>query len=143
MVKTLRYFIYFNNDSLLLKSRILIPYDFNKMGEHNKTRNINNHSDSDTITTSHNFFFISSSFSDFFLLRKASKSSNVWVPGIMLEGRGATASSTLFMTLSRPENSSPTLPPPEISTFMLIVKVMGLRPFCGVLHLRLVCPPSL
>ena len=122
-MKTLTYFIYFNNDFLLLKSRIMIPYDFNKMSEHNKTRNIN-HSDSNTITTSHNFFFISSSFSDFFLLRKASKSSNVWVPGMMFEGRGATASSTLFITLSRPENSSPTLPPPE--TFMLIVKVMGL-----------------
>lgn len=31
LVKTRRYFIYFNNDSLLLKSRIMIPYDFNKM----------------------------------------------------------------------------------------------------------------
>ena len=67
-----------------------------------------------TNITFHSFFFNSSSFSDFFLLRKASRSSKVWVPGMMLEGRGATASRTLFMTLSSPENSSPLLPEPGI-----------------------------
>ena len=62
------------------------------------------------------FFFISSSFASFFLLRKASRSSKVWAPGMILEGlaRGEsllllfppTASITLFITVSIPLNSS-------------------------------------
>merc|ERR1719348_2068182 len=67
------------------------------------------------INENHFFFFSSSNFSDFFLFINASKSSNVWAPGIILEGGAtgeffllvlSTASSTLFITLSRPENSS-------------------------------------
>merc|ERR1719295_472580 len=40
----------------------------------------------------HFFFFISSSFASFFLFRKASRSSKVWAPGMILEGlaRGET-----------------------------------------------------
>merc|ERR1719150_682509 len=64
----------------------------------------------------HFFFFISSSFASFFLLRKASRSSKVWAPAMILEGfaRGETllllfpptASITLFITVSIPLNSS-------------------------------------
>merc|ERR1719234_1956045 len=64
----------------------------------------------------HFFFFISSSFASFFLFRKASRSSKVWAPGMILEGlaRGETllllfpptASITLFITVSIPLNSS-------------------------------------
>merc|ERR550532_3208415 len=62
------------------------------------------------------FFFISSSFASFFRFRKASRSSKVWAPGMILEGlaRGETllllfpptASITLFITVSIPLNSS-------------------------------------